>query len=68
MDDPNGFIADGHDRARDANEPIVRSDVEREFASMLEGASRAEQKQIRDQMEREINRRLNDLAPPDALY
>ncbi len=24
----NGFVADGYDRARDANEPIIRAEVE----------------------------------------
>lgn len=68
MDDRNGFVADGNDRARDANQPIVRSKVEREFAARLSNASTADQKQIRAEMEREIEKRLNALAPPEALY
>jgi hypothetical protein len=68
MDDRNGFVADGYDRARDANQPIFRSEVEREFAARLSNASAAHQKRIRAEMEREIEKRLNALAPPDALY
>ena len=68
MDDRNGFVADGYDRARDANEPIVRAEVESEFAVRLSNASTADQKRIRGEIEREIEKRLNALAPPDALY
>lgn len=68
MDDHNGFVADGYDRACDANQPIVRAEVEREFAVRLCNASTADQKRIRGEIEREIEKRLNALAPPDALY
>ena len=68
MDDRIGFVADGYDRARDANEPIVRSEVEREFTDRLGNASTANQKRIRAEIEREIQKRLDALAPPDALY
>lgn len=68
MEFHNGVVADGYKRARDASEPIVRGEVEREFASLLENASAADRKRIRHEMEREIERRLCRLAPPDALY
>ncbi len=68
MDDRNGFVDDGYERARDANQPIVRADVEREFAVRLSNASTADQKRIHREIEREIEKRLNALAPPDALY
>ncbi len=68
MDVHNGFVADGYERARDANQPIVRAEVEREFAAKLRNASSADQKRIRGEIECEIERRLNALAPPDALY
>jgi hypothetical protein len=68
MNDRNGFVADGYGRARYANQPIVRSEVEREFAARLSNASAADKKRIRAEMEREIEKRLNVLAPPDALY
>ena len=64
MDDRKGFVADGYVRARDANQPIVRAEVEREFAARLGSASTADQKKIRA----EIEKRLNALAPPDAFY
>ncbi len=72
MNDHNGFVADGYFRARNASKPIIRSEVERQFAARLAGASSAEQKQILVEMEREIEKRLNaaapPAAPPDALY
>ncbi len=64
----NRFVADGYDRARDANEPIIRAEVESEFVVRLSNASNAERKRIRGEIEREIEERLNALAPPDALY
>ena len=68
MDDRNGFSVDGYDRARNANEPIVRCEVEREFAAKLGSASVFEQLRIHLIIEREIKKRLNPLSPPDALY
>lgn len=67
MDVRNGFVADGYDRARDANEPNIRAGVESEFAVSPSTASNAERKRIRGEIEREIEERLNALAPPDAL-
>lgn len=68
MDVRNGFVADGYDRARDANEPIIGAEVESEFAVRPSAASNAERKRIRGEIEREIEERLNALAPRDALY
>lgn len=64
----NGFVADGYERARAANEPFVRAEVEKEFADELRNASAVQLWSIRWRMQREIERRLERLAPPDALY
>ena len=69
MDNRHGFVADGHARARNANKQVVRAEVELEFADQFNNASTAGQKKrIRVEIEREIEKRLNALAPPDALY
>ncbi|MCA9168603.1 MAG: hypothetical protein KDB23_13100 [Planctomycetales bacterium] len=68
MDIRSGFVADGCRRARDASRAIVRSEVEREFAGKLVNATAADQKRLRVEMDREIEKRLSILAPPDALY
>ena len=64
----HGFVADGCRRARAAIEPQVRAEVQREFASELENASFLKRVRLRRQMEREIQRRVEAMAPPDALY
>lgn len=68
MKEKCGFVTDGFSRARKASQPIVRSEVEEEFAERLRNASRAERRQIRAEIDREIQKRLNAIAPPDALY
>jgi hypothetical protein len=65
---PFGFVADGCQRAREANEPVVRAEVEREFAAKLAEATDRDRQSIWQAVEREVERRLNRLAPPDALY
>ena len=67
-DAAHGFVADGCRRARAAIEPRVRADVEREFAGKLENASFLKRLRLRRQMEREIQRRVEAMAPSDALY
>ncbi len=62
------FVADGYDRAREASEPIVRAEVEREFAAELQSAAESIRVQVRSRMEREVQRRLDRIAPRDALY
>ena len=68
MHEHSGFVVDGHKRARDSNLPIVRSQVEREYSSELSNASNADRKRIRAEIEHKIEKRLNAIAPPDALY
>ena len=64
----SGFVADGHERARRALEPMIRAEVEREFAEELQNAPPWQQHWIRRKIQREIERRIAAAAPPDALY
>jgi|GEM_PF-2673921 len=68
MTEGNGFVADGHERARQGNEPIVRAEVQRQYAAKLDAASPVERTHLNAEIEREIQTRLDKLAPPDALY
>jgi hypothetical protein len=65
---PNCFVADGCERAYRAVEKAVRASVEKEFAAERQAAPPAERLQIERRMREEIERRIDRLAPPDALY
>jgi hypothetical protein len=62
MDSMERFVADGHQRAREASEPRIRADVAKEFAARLQRASPEELPTLRREMEREIERRLERIA------
>ena len=62
------FVQDGYRLAYAALEPSVRAAVEAEFAERLAVASLIERWQLRRAMAREVERRLQQMAPPDALY
>ena len=62
------FVADGYYRAYAANEPIVRQEVEVEYAEQLKAASFWQRFSLRREMATEIRRRLNEKAPRSALY
>jgi hypothetical protein len=68
MIDDNHFLEDGYERAYSANEPVVRAEVELEFADALSKASASERERIRKEIESVIAKRVDELAPPDALY
>lgn len=68
MEQHHGFIADGYGRARAASGPIIRAQVQQEFAARLNSASDAGKQRIEREIEQEIDRRLKEVAPPDALY
>lgn len=68
MNEQNQFVSDGYDRARDANEPAIRAQVEAELAYQMKTATWIERRKLRKQIEAEINRRCDELAPPDANY
>ena len=62
------FVEDGYLRAHVALEPVIRAEVEAEFEEELEQASFFERLRIRRKMKIEIERRIHEVAPPDALY
>ena len=62
------FIIDGCDRARVALKPIILSEVEQEFADQLETASFWQRLRIKREIAREVERRLAEQAPSNALY
>jgi hypothetical protein len=62
------IVADGHERAWWANEPLVRVQVQQEYAERLCAAPLWRRWLLRRALEREVRRRLEQLAPPDALY
>lgn len=64
----NRFVADGYSRAYAAIEPGVRAEVQAEYADRLQNASFFGRIWIRWEMNREIRRRVDQSAPPDALY
>lgn len=68
MENHSGFLADGYWQARKGSEPIIRAEVEREFSDRLRIATAADQRHIRKEIEIEIAKRLDKLAPPEALY
>jgi len=62
------FVADGCDRARIVLEPLVRAEVEAEYTEILQTASFWQRLLLRKKVNREIERRIREAAPPDALY
>jgi len=62
------FVVNGHGRAVDALEPVVRAEVESEFAERLKDASYWRRVLLRREMRAELKRRMHEKAPPDALY
>ncbi|MCH8045301.1 MAG: hypothetical protein IID44_16445 [Planctomycetes bacterium] len=64
----NHFVADGHARACAAAETQVRAAVTAEYAERLKAASLLGRIRLRRDMEREIQRRISEQAPPWALY
>jgi len=63
-----GIVADGHRRAVRALEPVVRAEVEAEYADRLAAVPRWKRARLRREMQQEIERRIAERAPPDALY
>jgi hypothetical protein len=62
------FVADGYWRARTASEPYVRAEVLKEFDKRLQEAPLEELPSVQREMEQEVQRRLDQIAPPWALY
>jgi hypothetical protein len=65
----NGFVVDGYHRARAGADPEVRAQVMAEYAERLAAAEGFWQRfWLMREAEREIDRRLNKVASPYALY
>ncbi len=62
------FVENGLQLARAAIRPEIRAVVVAEFAERLAAASAVERWRLRLKIAREIDRRLRQLAPSDALY
>jgi hypothetical protein len=62
------FVADGDKRAWTANYDAIREQVEREYEQRLAVAGLFRRWQLRWKMRREIERRLDRVAPPWGLY
>jgi len=65
--DPH-FVYDGYERARDASLLRIRAEVEREFAERWAAAGWLERLKLKRAMQREIECRLERVAPPWGLY
>lgn len=63
-----GIVADGFWRARSAATPVIRAEVEADFAARLKTATLVERIKLKAAMRREIARRLKKAAPRQALY
>lgn len=62
------FVADGCDRAWNAMEPEVRQEVEAEFADAWSAAGFVRRWFLRRKINAELERRLAQRAPTDAVY
>ncbi|MFO0787991.1 MAG: hypothetical protein U0805_00940 [Pirellulales bacterium] len=62
------FVADGRERLKAAAYDAVRLEVEREFAERLPSAGWFGRVLLKCEIRREIHRRLDQIAPLDALY
>lgn len=68
MNPATPFISDGPELARAALEPAVRSEVEQEFRAQLAEASWFGRLRLRWLIRREIEARIERLAPDNGLY
>ena len=59
-----GFVADGHERAREG----IRAQVEAEYAERLKQAKPEEVSPLRQEMQREIDSRMQPAVRLDLLY
>jgi hypothetical protein len=66
--DSNQFVADGYERACEAAIDKIRAAVAIEYAERLQAAGWWERWLLRYAMRREVERRLQRIAPPWGLY
>ena len=64
MIDQPGFVADGQERAREG----IRAQVEAEYAERLKSAKREGVTRLRQEMQREMDSRMQRSARLDLLY
>lgn len=62
------FVADGRERALDANGPRIEQEVRARYAAELAGAGPLERWRIEGRIRREIREELTRVAPLGALY
>jgi hypothetical protein len=62
------FVADGYSRARSGNYDTIRAEVQREYAERRQSAGLLRRWFLYFEMHREIERRLDRVAPPWGLY
>ena len=62
------FVVDGWSRARSAGEPRIREQVLAEYAQRLAAASAWQRFWLWRAIDREVEARLQKLAPRGALY
>lgn len=64
----SAIVSDGASRARVAAVEVVRAEVEAEFEPRLQEATLWQRWALKREMQREVERRLKEMAPPSALY
>ena len=62
------FVEDGYERACAASIDKIRADVKQEYAERLAMAGWWERLRLHYEMRREVERRLDRVAPPWGLY
>ena len=62
------FVANGHQNARDALEPIIRAEIEQVFADEWNKSGLFRRWLLQRQMNIEVERRIENAAPGRALY
>jgi hypothetical protein len=62
------IVHDGCERARSAELPSIRAEVEREYAERLKTAGLFKRLLLRREIRREVEKRLGRIAPRSGLY
>jgi hypothetical protein len=64
----NRFVQDGRARALDANERLIRANLEQQFAAEMAKAGWWGRLMVRRRIDREVKRQLELVAPRHGLY
>jgi hypothetical protein len=62
------FVADGQDRARAAYAPEIEREMRAQYAKQWRTSGPLRRLALRWRMKREVKRRLEAIAPTEALY